>query len=180
MGRRAKPVDLLVLEGKSHLTQDQIRFRKENELRLGSQNFKIPDYVKSDPVAEKKWREVVKVYKDSGLDIASTSDVSAIVRYCLCWSEYLDLRERRERLGEMDIEYSGVMCELPEDARDQITDLIKLGPLISLENAIQKKSDHLIKLEDRLFLNPLAKIKNIPKPLAEQPEDDEDNEMFGE
>lgn len=34
---------------------------------------------------------------------------------------------------------------------------------LQLESAINKKMDLLIKMEDRSFLNPLAKVKNIPK-----------------
>ena len=34
---------------------------------------------------------------------------------------------------------------------------------LQLDNAINKKMDMLIKMEDRLFLTPLAKVKNIPK-----------------
>jgi len=36
------------------------------------------------------------------------------------------------------------------------------------ETAVNKKMDMLIKMQDRLFLNPLAKIKNIPKQKKEE------------
>jgi len=35
--------------------------------------------------------------------------------------------------------------------------------LLRIETAINKKMDMLIKMQDRLFLNPLAKVKNVPK-----------------
>ena len=41
--------------------------------------------------------------------------------------------------------------------------LLSSDGLLTLESAINKKMDMLIKMEDRLFLNPLAKVKNVPK-----------------
>lgn len=47
--------------------------------------------------------------------------------------------------------------------------IISTDGLLTVETAINKKMDMLIKMEDRLFLNPLAKIKNIPKQPEEEP-----------
>ena len=47
--------------------------------------------------------------------------------------------------------------------KKQLRDIISVSGILSIETAINKKMDMLIKMEDRLFLNPLAKIKNVPK-----------------
>ena len=47
--------------------------------------------------------------------------------------------------------------------------LLRCNVDFQLDTAINKKMDMLIKMEDRLFLNPLAKVKNVPKVKEEKP-----------
>ena len=55
--------------------------------------------------------------------------------------------------------------------KKQLRDMISVNALLSVEAAINKKMDMLIKMEDRLFLNPLAKVKSIPKQQKEEPQE---------
>jgi hypothetical protein len=57
--------------------------------------------------------------------------------------------------------------------------ILSVGGLIAIETAINKKMDMLIKMEDRLFLNPLAKVKNVPKKEPEKPADPLKKKGFG-
>ncbi len=49
-----------------------------------------------------------------------------------------------------------------------LSQLASIEGILKLETAINKKMDMLLKLQDRLFLNPLAKVKNVPKPKKEE------------
>jgi hypothetical protein len=73
-----------------------------------------------------------------------------------------------------------------QEVRDEIEakgwDRVKTYHAISelgLETDINKKLDALTKMEDRLFLNPLAKIRNVPKTESKKIIDQGESEMFG-
>jgi phage terminase small subunit len=188
-GRPAKPIDLLMLEGKKHLTKSEIENRKASEIRFGDGKLRCPDYIKKDSVAFKKWKEVTELYKD--VDFVGSGDVSLLARYCKSSSEYLDLIESYQRIKEIHYDTKELDEALDDTYIDdedegkekrlfsykvkkQLRDMISVNALLSVESAINKKMDMLIKMEDRLFLNPLAKIKNIPKPQEEKPESEFD------
>ncbi|HBR28404.1 MAG TPA: terminase [Firmicutes bacterium] len=149
MGRNAKPIALHLVEGNpNRLTKAEIERRKKAEIKVGTKKFKVPTFVKEDPEAYKKWKEVIKLYKE--VDFVSSGDVGMIARYCMVYSEYLRAVERKKTL---------------ENATEGVP--LVAGPvvdnLIKLDNLVNKKMDALMKMEDRLFLNPLAKVKNVPK-----------------
>jgi ribosomal protein L13 len=64
-GRNGKPVDLLLLEGKKHLTQEEIEARKNQEAGMKSgADYKPNAKVRANPVALKMFRKL-KVYAGS-------------------------------------------------------------------------------------------------------------------
>lgn len=176
MGRNAKPIELLMANGKKHLTKAEIEQRKENEIKLGDRKLICPSYIKNDANAYKKWKEIIKIYKE--IDFVSSGDVGVLARYCMTHSEYLELLERRNRIDKLtedseDIEeYINDNEEFSYRIRKKLLDMVSTNAVLSLDTAINKKMDMLIKMEDRLFLNPLAKVKNVPKQTKqnEQPE----------
>lgn len=176
MGRNAKPIELLMANGKKHLTKAEIEQRKENEIKLGDRKLICPSYIKNDANAYKKWKEIIKVYKE--IDFVSSGDVGVLARYCMTHSEYIELLERRKRIDKLtedseDIEeYINDNEEFSYRIRKKLLDMVSTNAVLSLDTAINKKMDMLIKMEDRLFLNPLAKVKNVPKQTKqnEQPE----------
>lgn len=145
-GRNGQPIDILVAKGKKHLTKAEIQYRKENEIKLGKVNLdqlEPPSFVKNDTVAYSCWKQSLNEYKEAekqGIQILSSSDAGLLALYCKTFSEY-------ERL------------------LGHTTDNVELE--IKIQTAINKKMDMLIKMQDRLFLNPLAKVKNVPKPKEE-------------
>ena len=46
---------------------------------------------------------------------------------------------------------------------NKINYIVSVDGVLKIDSAINKKMDMLIKMEDRLFLNPLSKVKNVPK-----------------
>lgn len=181
MGRNAQPIELLVAKGKKHLTKAEIEERKNSEIKVGTSKLTCPSYVKNDSIAYKKWKEIIKIYKD--IDFVSSGDVGLLSRYCMTFSEYENLLKIREKTAvlEYDIDEIEKTVEIlsEELTTRQLSNLIKklnflisTDGLLSIETAINKKMDMLIKMEDRLFLNPLAKVKNVPKQVKaeEQPQ----------
>lgn len=142
-GRNGQPIDLVVAKGRKHLTKAEIQYRKENEVKLGETDLdqlEAPSFVKEDTIAYSCWKKSLNEYKEAqkqGIEILSSSDAGLLALYCKTFSEY-------ERL----LGYT--------------TDDLELE--MKRQTAINKKMDMLIKMQDRLFLNPLAKVKNVPKP----------------
>lgn len=171
-GRRAMPVDILVATGKKHLTKKEIAERKKAEIKFGDKNFRCPGYVVKNKEAYKKWQELKKLYKD--VDFISSSDMGLLARYCVTYSEYLKLCEKREMLEDIQIdvdeieEYINDSDEFDFRIKKALLDITSLKGLENINTAINKKMEMLIKMEDRLFLNPLAKIKNVPTPRKEE------------
>jgi len=183
MGRNAQPIELVQANGKKHLTKAEMQERKENEIKLGDKKIACPDFVKSDIEAYKKWKEISKIYKE--FDFVSSGDAGLLARYCKTFSEYQDLLSSYQRIKEIHYDSEQLDKALEETYEDeevekrlfsykvkkQLRDMISINALLSIETAVNKKMDMLIKMEDRLFLNPLAKVKNIPKPVKEEPQD---------
>ena len=62
--------------------------------------------------------------------------------------------------------------------RKQLRDMFSITAILAVEAAINKKMDMMLKMEDRLFLNPLAKVKNVPKKPAKE-EVKKNADLFG-
>lgn len=143
-GRGSKPVQLIQLEGKSHRTKKELvhREKAEKSLYTGT-NFKELPAVKSDPVAHKEFLKLKKLYKN--IQYVDGLDEQIINRYCLLVSQENSLQEIISvKKGEAEID-----------------------DLIEWYKAINKTRDSILKLEDRLFLNPTARVKAIPKTPSE-------------
>jgi phage terminase small subunit len=162
MGRNAKPIGLHLAQGNPNgLTKDEINRRKKTEIKLGENKLRCPSFVKGDINAFAKWKEIVKIYKD--IDFVSSGDTGLLARYCVTFGEYLRLCQTRNRIVGMDADWSKYEGIFPEEFQDSIEKLLRSNADLQIENAINKKADMLIKMEDRLFLNPLSKVKNVPK-----------------
>jgi phage terminase small subunit len=185
MGRNAKPIGLHMAEGNpNRLTKAEIEHRQESEIKIGESKLKCPDFVKNDVDAYLKWKEVTRIYKD--VDFVSSGDAGLLARYCKTFSEYQQLLKAYQRVSEIHYDCDELE-EFIEDKDDfdkalfsekikkQLRDLFSINAILTIETAINKKMDMLIKMEDRLFLNPLAKVKNIPK----KPKDEKPKNKFG-
>ncbi|MEK4187206.1 MULTISPECIES: terminase [unclassified Paenibacillus] len=179
-GRNAKPVALHIAEGNpNRLTREEIKQREESELKLGQSDLKKlkkPKYISQDKIANKLWGELIKEYQESakqGVALLTSSDVGTFALYCKTYSEYENLLDQYQRLENIVIdehildEYIGAAeaeQEVNLKALRYLSQLASLEGILKVETAINKKVDMLLKLQDRLFLNPLAKIKNVAMP----------------
>ena len=183
-GRNGQPVNLILAKGKSHhLTKAVIEQRQAAEIKTGTRHLKCPSYVKNDINAYKRWKEIIKIYKDA--DFVSSGDVGFLGRYCMAHAEYMELLKRKKRINSISEDPDEVEDYIQGEERfdsrvqKQLLDMISTDAILKLETAINKKMDLLIKMEDRSFLNPLAKVKNIPKKEAQAPADP-DAYLFGD
>ena len=183
-GRNGQPIGLILAKGKSHhLTKAVIEQRKAAEIKTGTQALRCPSYVKNDVNAFKRWKEIIKIYKDA--DFVSSGDVGFLGRYCMAHAEYIELLKRKKRINgisEDPDEVEGYIWDSDDfnvRVKKQLSDMISTDAILRLDTAINKKMDLLIKMEDRSFLNPLAKVKNIPKKEERAPADP-DAYLFGD
>jgi phage terminase small subunit len=155
MGRHARPVELAIYNNNSgHRTKKVIKERlaAEKKMKIGNDEFIVTQKILDNKVALCKWNELVEQYKD--IDFVTSIDIGSIEKYCLTHAEYYELLE----------------CKI--ELEKKIKDKLKLYHAIdelNLDQNINKKLDMLIKLEDRLFLNPLSRIKSVPIKPEEKP-----------
>ena len=191
VGRNAKPIDLIMADGnKRHLTKAEIEHRKNTEIRFGNDKLVCPKHIKNNKNAYAKWKELIRLYKD--FNFVASGDIGMLGRYCMAYSEYLDLIERRAIINQLSINIeehyyiekelkdAGVPEKRIEKMREKYEFILSIGGLIALDKAINAKMDALVKMEDRLFLNPLAKIKNVPKKPPEEEKTELDQNGFGD
>lgn len=185
-GRNAKPVGLHLAQGNpSHLTKSEIEARQAAEVKLGEQDLakiKKPTFVAKDKVASKHWSALIKEYKAAavqGVELLTSSDIGMLALYCKTYSEYERLQDKYKQIDDIQIDsdvlddlIGRVEIEIEADAKAlrYLSQLASLEGALKIETAINKKMDMLLKMQDRLFLNPLAKVKNVPKPKEDKKE----------
>lgn len=157
----AKPTNLLKLEKKGHRTKAELEYRERGEkaLKTGAAFLESPQ-VRKDKIAHLEFLRLRRLYAKQGLEIVDALDQQVINRYCL---EVSNTHRLQEILVRLDAE-----LQLAEDVEDRL----RLYDLINKTNvAMGKNKDLLLKYEDRLFLNPAARIKAVPKtpPREEKP-----------
>ena len=150
-GRPSKPVQLIQLEGKSHRTKAELEHREKFEKTLYTgTTFRESPAVKSDPIAHKEFLRLKKLFKQ--IQYVDGLDEQIINRYCLMIAQEINLQALIEKM-EDDVDNI-------EDPLDRFEAYKNIN---SMMTKVNQTRDMLLKLEDRLFLNPAARIKSIPK-----------------
>lgn len=175
-GHNVKPLALHIAGGNAgHFTKAELKAKAEGEIKFGTGSLNPPSEVKKDKIAYDKWKELVKLYK--GVGFISSGDTGTIAEYCTAYSEYRELLAQKKHLSNIDIEEVNEETKFIKDAlgmggKDarsiarvfkKIDYLVSLNGYLQLDKAINSKRDQLLKFSDRLFLNPLSKIRSVPK-----------------
>jgi phage terminase small subunit len=164
-GRPSKPVELIVLEGRTHLTKKQIEDRRKKEESLKSDSPYQPNKkVKSNPVALEMFYKLQKLYKK--IDYVDGLDENIINRYCLLTAEVDGMEMLLQRM-ESDIDKCKTSGEM----------VTMYKSISGMEGNLNRSRDMLLKMEDRMFLNPTARVKNVPKKQEEPPKTDIDRKF---
>lgn len=156
-GRPSKPVDLILMEGKNHITKAEIEVRKNAEaaLRAGGE-IQADNAVKASPVAFKEFKRLKKLY--SKIEFVDAFDQQIINRYCLALADMATLRDFAEKL-DSKIDSLGA-----DGTAFEAKDVVNLYRSIdSVIGKIQAQEKQLLAFEDRLFLNPAGRMRSIPK-----------------
>lgn len=154
-GKKPKPANLLKFEGKSHLSKDDLAAREAAQVKIGDSVLIAPDYIQADPIAFDKWKEVVGFYRDAQTaNLVTSADIDIISQYCSLFSEQKFLQQQRAKAK------SG-------------KNILKFG------TALNKNREMMLKFQDRLFLNPPARSRNIPKKIKEKDPNQLEMEGFG-
>jgi phage terminase small subunit len=185
MGRNAKPTALHIAEGNpNRLTKEKLRDRQASEVKLGKhelEKLRKPAFVSKDKTASKLWNDLIKEYKsaaEQGVELLTSSDVGMLAMYCKTYSEYERLLVQYQRIENITIDVD-VLDEFIDQAEldggevnykalRYLSQLATVEGILKIETAINKKMDMLLKMQDRLFLNPLAKVKNVLKPKKDE------------
>lgn len=151
----AKPISMI----KGHRTKAELAQRKKAEESLYTgETFRESDAVKNNKIAHAEFNRLTILY--SKIAIVDALDQQIINRYCLETANQSALRDRIERLEEEQYK-EGV----------EFTQKMEIWKLIAtMEAQMIKGKDFLLKYEDRLFMNPVSRIKSIPKTPEEKKE----------
>ena len=151
MARPSKPVQLLLNEARGHRTKAELIHRAEAEQALYTGVvFREHKQVRENEIAHKEFLRLRKLYKH--ITYVDGLDEQIINRYCLEVAAAHQLQENLARLhGDIDA---------AEDIEQRLTLYDAVNKTIA---AMNKSKELLLKYEDRLFLNPTARIKAIPK-----------------
>jgi len=147
----------LVCMATGHRTkaEKEVREKAEKALHTGL-TFKESDAVKKNETAHAVFLRLKRLYRD--IPFVEALDEQAINRYCIETAEVGALEQLIEKM-QTDVDE----CEDHAD-RMQLNKTVS-GALSTL----QRKREMLMKLEDRLFLNPVARLRSIPKqPVKEE------------
>ena len=164
MGRNAKPTELLLLEGKTHLTKAQLEKRKAQEIKLKNQTIRADPMVMADKRALKEFKNLRKLYAE--IDFVGTLDSHIINQYCLSVAELDDLVMVLTGVREM------------MRSEDPAAKAAAIKNYLSIDTELRLKRTEIMKLSDRLYLNPVSRTKNLPK--REKPARDPKASMFGD
>jgi len=154
-GKKPKPAILLKFEGKSHLSNGDLTARAAAEIKIGDSIFIAPDYIQLDPVALVKWNQILGFYRDATTkDLTTSADIDIIAQYCSLFSEQKYLIEQRMKA---------------KSAKQKI----------KFTTALLKNREMLLKYSNHLYLNPIARLRNIPKKMREPEPSQLEMEGFG-
>lgn len=85
MGRNAQPIELILAKGKSHMGKDEIRERKERELKVPFSDVKPPDYLGAKQ--KEKFNSIAE--KLLALKVMTELDEDCLARYILAQELYV-------------------------------------------------------------------------------------------
>ena len=143
------PVSVLKFGNKHKRSKQYLKDREESEIKIGDGKFQLPQTVKRDPEAHKKWKQLVKLYED--LDYVTSADSDILAQYCLCHSEHEHLlKSKKEELERL------------KKIKASALDVINFLNTTNIDNMINKKRDALQKLAGKIFLDPTSRIKGVP------------------
>ena len=148
-GKTPKPRHLQLLEGnKNRRTKAELKDIAESEIKLGGKDFEASETIKADAIALRKWKSLIKTYLEYDIDFISDSDSGAIEQYCMSYAVVTRLERAKANIIKKNKD------------KDEI---VILALIADIQKAIDTQIKIMLPLSDRLFLNPVSKIKGLRK-----------------
>jgi phage terminase small subunit len=155
LGRNAKPIELHTAAGNpNRLTKAEIDRRKSAEIIIKNHTFKASLDVMADERALQEFKRLKKLFKE--IEFIGSYDEHIINQYCLSVSELDDL------LVALNIAREQMKSLVPEDRKEG------LRMFMAVDVEVRMKRQEIIRLSDRLYLNPVARTKNVPRKKNEE------------
>lgn len=167
-GRPSKPTDLILLEGKSHRTAEEIKQRKEAEAALVTgKHMQIWAEVKANKKAAEEFERVRELLAVIGKDDALQEGV--VNRYCLLRAECVDFEKKREifmrSLSELKREYKANKL-LPNQYFTLVGEMQK--NVVGLDKQIMAKRNMMLAIEKENLMTIASALRSIPKKVEKQ------------
>jgi len=148
-GKTPTPAYLQLLEGnKNRKTKKQLKDIAESEIKLGGKKFEASEMIQADDIALKKWNALIKTYLEYDIDFISDSDSGAIEQYCMSYATVVRLEKAKAEIIKKNEKEPAVVV---------------LALVCDIQKAIDTQVKLMLPLSDRLFLNPVSKIKGMRK-----------------
>lgn len=121
-GRQKIPASIIEMRGKSHLSKEEIRNRKEEEIKVDSDKVKAPSYLPPD--LKREFNKIAKDLLEVGL--ITNLDVDTLARYVQSKKLYLELTNKLLENPNIMIEEKDILIQqdkLFKQCRQTATDL---------------------------------------------------------
>ena len=141
MVRKAKPIDLIVMEGKSNKTKEEIRLRQEREIRPETNKVECPDWLCD--VAKEEWNRIEKDLIDLGL--LTNVDTNQLAIYCDAYAKYVKATQEIDKYGLV----------IKHTSKAGATNIVT-NPYVQIAN---KYADLVKKFCDEFGLTPTSRAK---------------------
>lgn len=188
MPRSSKPAAVIEIEGKTHLSKEEIEFRKiqEEAVLSGVPMTEFPQ-TKSNENAHKEFLRVKNLLRKIGKN--DDLFANSINRYCQIYGEIVGYQSERVVL-ENDIQEIKDLWKIEQKKPDEeravtmyqyLDSLGRIrGQLFSIDKLIQTKRKMMLDLEKENVMTICAGLKAIPKkPSKEEDEEDLSSKLFG-
>jgi P27 family predicted phage terminase small subunit len=95
-GRKAMPIDLLLIKGNKNFTKKEIEARKAAEAKLKpkADNIKPPSWLSS--LAKREFKRLAAEMQ--AIDLMTNVDVNQLAVYCRAYARYIELQDGKEDL----------------------------------------------------------------------------------
>jgi P27 family predicted phage terminase small subunit len=163
MGRKAMPIDLMLIKGNKHLTKKEIQERKEAEERIKPKADKVKPPTWLSKEAKKVFKQLAKELQEVGL--ITNVDVHALALYCDAYVNYIECTRIIEEEGLM-VEYTNKAAETNKVPH----------PLLTKKKHLHEQ---MKALANEFGLTPAARAK-IAIPKQEKKEPTAFEKMFGD
>ena len=175
MVRPSKPVELILLEGKSHRTKAEIETRKkaEQELLTGTSLKAWPD-IKNNPVAKKEFNRIKKLLKIIKHDDALYEAI--INRYCMLIAECKEFENMKGKMSDEIVELKAMRSKEEIDPLSYIQEKGNLQDrIMACDKKIMDKRKMLLSIEKENIMTIMASLRAIPK----KPQEKQKSKMAG-